>query len=417
MPIDKMFSDAMLGTFRGMAQEMKDKNITGTDVDEMNNCLTRMEQLAEELSDLGEFNGLLMQENLMMRFSDHYGRALSNASKAQYQVSGTVYDEKTDQQLMNQTLNAYRDAIKRLEEAKKASVEYHGKKASDVFLNTDHLIKPIEDVIKLGESGLTYATFLRKMIEMGMDKAMEGSVCSRVAIVYIRDFYTAAKISPLYEEREEAHLKLFDELASNSKFKSPSLLKYNLGCERIDAGMEPKIKKWDAIKTAYENILETLSNWSMAHMSFAPTLEPWSMAENPRAAVKRDIECDPGKLEIQLIQLKKYFGMTFEDVFKHEVFVWDVNWQHLWYSQEYTTFMRYDVFPVCKPGNKLGAELISKMESIYKEHRMRNPDQNKINERYRINHNQYFGEGTYEAKHGVPQPYLCNAKSWDLTTF
>ncbi|HYG49718.1 MAG TPA: hypothetical protein VD905_02395 [Flavobacteriales bacterium] len=417
MPIDPMFSESILSSFRGMAKEMDDKNITGPDVDQMKAALGRMEQLANELSDLNEFNGLIMQENLYMKFSDHYGRALSNASKAQYQVNSNVYDEKSDRQLMNQTLNAYRDAIKRLQEAKKENVKQHGEKASKVFLDTDHLIKPIEDVIKLGESGITYAAFLRMMIEQGMDKAMEGSIVGRNAIVYSKEFYEAGKISPHYDERETRNLALYDELTATSKFHVPSILKYNLGCEKIAVEIDPKIKKWDAIKDAFDRILSELSFWSMANMTFAHTLEPWSMAANPREAVKRTVECTPGEHAVQLKQFKKYFGLDFYDIFTHEIFLWDVTWHHIWYSQEYINFLKDEVKPICLPGNKLSPELVSKMEKIYKEDRMRNPDLHKVAERYKENHDKYFGEGTYEAKHGPIAKYGGGAASWNLAEF
>jgi hypothetical protein len=417
MAIDPMFSDAILGTFRGMSKEMTDKNITGPDVDEMNKALGRMEQLAADLTDLNEFNGLMMQENLYTKFSDYYGRALSNASKAQYQVSGDVYDEKSDKQLMDQTLKAYRDAIQRLKDAKKESVAQHGEKASHVFLNTDYIIKPIEDVIKLGESGVSYPYFLRKMIEDGLDKAMEGSVIGRDAIIYSKDFYDSAKISPLYEIRESMQLALYDELCAKSKFSVPSLLKYNLGCEEIGVNINPQIKKWEAIKDAIERILEKISNWSMAHMSYAHTIDPWAMADNPKAAVVKDIECNPGELEVQLKHFKKYFGLEFHDIFKHEVFIWEVTWNHMWYSQEYLTYLRDEIFPICKPENKIPSELISKMEKIHKEDRMRNPELHKVAERYRTNHDKYFGEGNYEEKHGKVTVYGGNSPAWNLASF
>jgi hypothetical protein len=412
MAIDPMFSDSILGTFRGMSKEMADKNITGEDVEAMNATLARMEQLAHDLSDLNEFNGLMMQENLYMKFSDHYGRALSNASKAQYQVNSNVYDEKTDAQLMKQTLNAYKDAITRLKEAKKDNVKQHGEKASTVFLDTDHLIKPIEDVIKLGESGIGYATFLRSIIEQGMDKAMEGSVVGRNAILYTKAFYEAAKISPHYDDRETKNLALYDELVAKSKFQVPSVLKYNLGCEKIAVEIDPLIRKWDAVKNAFERILSTLSNWCMAHMSYAHTIDPWAMASDPRAAVKEDLECNPGELQVQLRQFKKYFGLEFNDIFTHEIFKWEVKWHAMWYSQEFVNYMKDEAFVHCMPGKRMPAELILKMEKIHKEDRMRNPELHKVAERYRDNHDNYFGEGIYEGKYGPIKNYGGNAKAW-----
>ena len=417
MPLDPMFADAILGTFRNMATEIKEKGITGEDTDKMNAVLHRMEELVQKYDDMNEFNGMIMQENLYTKFSDYYGRILAKASSAQYQVDANNYDEAADKKLLNQTLDAYQQAIDRLRKAKKDTVKNVGEKASKVFLDDEALIAPIQKVIDLGRSGYSYAAFLRLMIENGMDKAMEGSTVSRDAILYSIDNYTAGKINPHYEARENEFLKVWDELAVKAKFNVPSLLKYGFACDEINLKFEPLIIRWDKIKHYWENLLTRLCDWSMAHMSFAHTIEPWSVAPNPRAAVQETLDCDPGKIEIILSQIKRYFNIEFHDIFKHETFVWDANWQHMWYSQEYVMFMRDEVFPYCKPGMVMPRELAAKMESIYKGHRLRNPEQIKINERYRDVHNKYFGEGTYEKKYGMPEPYECNADPWDLSKF
>ncbi len=417
MPLDQATAEAMIGTFRNMAKEITDKGHTGEDVDKMKIALFRMEELSQQCNDISEFSGLLMQENLYMKFSDYYSRVLSNAAKEQYQVNATTYDETADNKLLQQTLKAYRDAINRLRDAKKENIKQHGEKASQVFFNDEALIKPIENVIQLGESGYTYPKFLKLMIENGMDKAMEGSIVSKDSIVYSKSFYEAAKINPHYEKREIAFLDKWDELSAKAKFGIASVFKYNLACEVINAEIDPQIERWEKTKSYWENVLSLLCDWAMAHMSFAHQIEPWAQAPNPRAAVQETIDCEPGKLEIRLTQIQKYFELSFNDIFKHETFLWDVQWQHLWYSQEFTTFMRDEVFRFCKPGNRMPSELSTKMEKIYNEKRMRNPDQNKINERYRDNHNKYFGEGDFEKKYGMPKPYVCNAKSWTLETF
>ncbi len=417
MGLDPMFADAILGTFRNMSRELKDKEISGEDFDKMNSYLARMEELAQKHDDMNEFNGIVMQENLYGKFSDHYGRALSAASSAQYSVGGAVYDDAADQKLLKQTLDAYRNSIATIKQMKKENVEMHGETASKVFVKDDLLIKPIQDVISLGEAGHTYGTFLRLMIEKGLDKAMEGSIVSRDAIIYSRDFYAAGKINPHYEERENKLLEKWDELCAKSKIGVASVLKYNLASDIIYDTYEPKIKLWYNTNSTWDKALTLISEWAMAHMSFAPSLEPWSVAPNPRASVQETIDCEPGKLEVRLAQLKKYFGISFHDIFKHETFLWDCTHHQMWYSQEYIMYLRDEVFQHCKPGNKMPQELISKMEKIWNEKRMRNPDQNKLNERYRDNHNKYFGEGNFEEKYGMNPPYECNASSWDLSNF
>ena len=49
MPIDKTYSDAMLGTFRNMMQECMDKKMSGKAFDTMSNAMDRMEAFALEM--------------------------------------------------------------------------------------------------------------------------------------------------------------------------------------------------------------------------------------------------------------------------------------------------------------------------------------------------------------------------------
>ena len=48
MPIEKMYTDAMLGTFRNMLQECRDKKLSGDAFDKMQTAMSRMENLAVE---------------------------------------------------------------------------------------------------------------------------------------------------------------------------------------------------------------------------------------------------------------------------------------------------------------------------------------------------------------------------------
>ncbi|MGB3008190.1 MAG: hypothetical protein WBC06_16875, partial [Chitinophagaceae bacterium] len=81
MPVDKIMLDAMLGTFRNMLKECRDKNMSGDDFNQMQLTMQRMEDLGQELSDIGAYSGQLMQEGLFMKFSDHYGKLLSAAAQ------------------------------------------------------------------------------------------------------------------------------------------------------------------------------------------------------------------------------------------------------------------------------------------------------------------------------------------------
>lgn len=184
-----------------------------------------------------------MQENLFAKFSDHYGRALNvQAQEASGGESGDDYD---DGALLKQTLDALRNAVKSIKDAKqqaiRQSAEYDPQKAMDqgldylernkekmglgdvldthgggmdnlkkaaaedlqkeltarpnaygntaeieALINDEALTKPIEDIIALGEEeGMTFPRFLRLQIELGLDKAMEGSVVVREGMFMI----------------------------------------------------------------------------------------------------------------------------------------------------------------------------------------------------------------------------------------
>ena len=106
MPVDKMIVDAMLGTFRNMLQECRNKNFSGDDLEAMASVLARMEQLGVEMDDTGAYSGMLVQEGLFMKFSDHYSKVLSAAAQQAGSANSGVYDEAADKQLLQNTLNA-----------------------------------------------------------------------------------------------------------------------------------------------------------------------------------------------------------------------------------------------------------------------------------------------------------------------
>lgn len=417
MPLDSTMSDAMLGTFRNMAKEIKDKEYVGEDVDKMNEVLARMEELTQIHSDMNDFSGAMMQENLYMKFSDHYGRALGAGMSGQYQLKGEGYGPEQDKQLLDQSLNAYRDAIKRLEQAKKESVQTHGEKKSGVFFKESLLIKPIQDVIDLGESGLTYGTFLRKMIELGMDKAMEGSVVMKDSLIYLRDMMEAIKASPYEGMKCEDHILNFEHLVSITKFNVPPTLKFNLANEASDIPHDINAKRWYAIKNYWETIISHLSDWAIAHCSFAHTLDPWAMAKNPTASVRETVECEPGEIAIFLNIMQRNFDVDFNGIFEHETFAWEVEHHKLWYSQEYITFLKNEAYPHCQPGKKMPADLITKMEGIYKGKKLSNPNLHLVVEKSIEVHDNYFGKGSYAAEHGLPDKVPSNAAAWNLATF
>ena len=64
MPVPKAMLDPMLGSFRGMMQEVEAKGLSGPPVEAMRAALGRMEALGQEHHDLSAFQGQVMQEDL-----------------------------------------------------------------------------------------------------------------------------------------------------------------------------------------------------------------------------------------------------------------------------------------------------------------------------------------------------------------
>lgn len=411
MPIDPVFADSILGTFRTMAKEVTDKGASGPDYDTMMTAMNRMEQLAREMDDLNDFNGAMMQENLYFTFSNAYGQVLGALAAPKYQVQGNEYGEAQDQQLLNQTLNAYRDAVNKLIETKKENIQRVGAQEAKLF-DEESYARPVREVIALGESGYSYPQFLSEMIKRGLDKAMEGATANREVQLYTLNYYKAGAFNPLYIQREQECIDLFDSLKAKSVIGVPEPFQYSLGVDAIHHKYEGPLEKWNAIRDHWEKILDNLSWWTLSWCSFATTIEPWSMAENPRAAVRETQECNPGELGVLLRQFQDYFSLNFEAIFTHETFVNEVQGNFLWYSQEYIDLIRNEIFPAAKPGGSPSSQAIAKAEDIYRGDRMRNPELHLVNERWRKFYNGFFGEGYYEKKFPSAAPEVSKAAPW-----
>ncbi len=434
MPIDKMMSDAILGTFRNMKADCEKQELFGEEFDKMSACLARMEELAEQLDDLNEFNGQIAQENLYAKFSDHYGRVLSAQAMADQEEKG--YDDKT---LLDQTVGALRDAIKRLKDAKQEAIDLSISQAAeisngqgkgnrqtvmdnsveiDVLINNEAIIKPIENLIALGEEeGMTLPRFLRIQIEKGMDKAMEGSSVLRDGYEYQLAFIKAIPESPIHIKKWERKIEGFDRLAANSEFGVPNSKELTFMDEDIDYEFEADILKWGNITDRWEDLLWDLSFWSLSYTSMAPYIEPWSMSDNPRQAVIRTQEKTPGLFKQKERLLEKYFGISFMDIFKHPTFEWKVMHHTIGESQEYVNFLIEKVYPQCKPFNSLPSEIISEREAFYKEKREMNPELHLPQQRFAEFYDGKFGEGRYASKYPIMEKGEWNAQPWNWYTF
>lgn len=235
MPIEKTYTDAMLGTFRNMLQECKDKKMSGEAFDKMAAAMSRMEALALEMNDLGAFSAKMATEGLFTDFSTAYGAVLAEEGQKKYTSSGTYDDDK----LLQQTLSGYENSLVQLNN--------HPDK--------ERLQASIQNVIDLGRSGINYPTFLRLLIEKGLDKAMEGSIISREALE--KDIHWAAElILPVYEKRNREILAKYDEMAAVAVFGVPDSIVFSMERFRMDSAFQPAINKYQAIIDRWGRLLE-----------------------------------------------------------------------------------------------------------------------------------------------------------------
>ena len=465
MPLDPMMTDAILGTFKNMVQEIKDKNLTGEDVDKMNGYYDRMVELSQIHSDMNAFNGQIMQENLYMLFSDHYGRALSQAAVQQQEEKG--YDDAT---LLKQTLDALRNAIVQLEKGKQDAidatrnfdtnkaiadgVDFAARNGSvpmskkdvkrikeqaqkenqtdlatmpnmgnndveiDVLINIEPITSAIQNLINLGEQeGMTLPRFLRIQIEKGLDRAAEGMILVRDAYEEDYAFQKSYTLSPYHIQKAKEKLDTYDLLASQNKFNIPNNDELNFCDEKIDYKYERDIIIWDEIVDRWEQILDDLAHWSLAYTSVAPYIDPWKGAQNPKQATIETQKIQPGILKERLRLFKKYFDLDFMDIFKHPTFKWKVENHTIGYSQEFILFLIDVVYPQCQPFNDLSPEAIQQRLDLYNDSREANPEANKPMEKFIAYYDNKFGAGRYLSKYPAPSPIMSNAQPWEWDFF
>lgn len=385
----------------------------------MEATLNRMEQLGQEINDMGTFSGQLMQEGLFMKFSDHYGKLLASAARQQQSSTSNSYDESTDKNLLNQTLQAYRDTITRIKENKEQTKKMLGANASDadVLLKDKAITDAIEHVIKVGETGISYPAFLSEMIKSGLDKAMEGSALSRDAQVYLLDAAKATASNPYYIKKEEDKLNFFDALVKASPAGVPNNLQYTLGCDKSEWKYQPGINKWNKIKEGWDKAIFWLDEWITSYCSFAPQIKPWSDAENPVESTIESQDCVPGKLRAWEKINQRYFNQSLLELFRHESFAWDVKYHSMYWSQEYMEFLLKEVELVCQPFHAPSAPLIEKAAYFHKEKRKVSPDICEPLLRYAKYFDSYFGEGEFQKRFGLPEKVVTNAAAWEWDKF
>lgn len=344
MAVDKASVDAILGTYRNMLKEVTDKKASGGDFEKMKSVLAEMESLALESDDMIEFTTKLTTKNLFVDFSNAYSNVLISAGKQEYE------GDQGDEKLLQQTLSAYENAVTQLE----------GKKHSE------KLIAPIKEVIELGKSGISYPGFLRICEEKGLNKALEGSVVVRDAILEEIDFAVKDYL-PLNEKMLREILKMFDELSSKAEFGIPDSAEFGLKRIHIEWKYVPEINKWDMIIRHWEKMLESVYDWVDSYGKFATGDTRWVDLRGikyTKQNIRRTNDCNPGIFKQQERIFYESFGLKWEDIFEHDTFKNEMKAGRIPYSDENLSIIR-DAYPLCKPFSKPSEDLIQRAEKEY----------------------------------------------------
>ncbi len=77
MAIEEKYTEPMFGSLRAMIKKCQDESIAGEHFESMKSILKRMEDLAGEMSDFGDYFEVIQEEDLINRFSNSYSDALS----------------------------------------------------------------------------------------------------------------------------------------------------------------------------------------------------------------------------------------------------------------------------------------------------------------------------------------------------
>lgn len=353
MPVDKATADSILDTYRNMYREVEDKGASGESFLEMKNALERMEQLALDADDIMDFTTCLTTEDLFIKFSNTYSSVLAASMKEKY--SGDDGDEL----LMKNTLEAYRESLKSLTDNP----------------NFDKLSKPIQELIDLGESEITYPVFLRIAEEKGLNQALQGDVVVRDALIADLEFAKFMHL-PLEVEMHTKILKKHDQLAAPSPFQVADSFELGLERQKIEWEYLPPINKWNLMIRIWGKMLENVYDWLDSYGSFAPHDERWLDMRGPsytQQNVKRTQECNPGILKAREQIFQDYFQMGWDDIFTHATFGNEYNARRIWYSDETLELIK-KAYPYCKPFKQPDPELIREAEKIYSQKKFKRPD-------------------------------------------
>ena len=351
MPVDAMFVDPMLGTFRGMMLEMDQKQLTGANVDEMRAVMNQMEGLAQQHSDFAAFSGELTQHQCFQRFSDAYGRALGEAAKAS---AGGPGGKPSDAEMLENMVSAYEQTM----------AMYQSGQAGDQGMK---LLPVITQMVQLGRSGVSFPVYLRMLEEQGLTKALEGSgVVLRPSLVAA--IQEAAKHWRPHEYAEvQAELAAYDEMAAAAPFGLPDSFALSLRFRRIEWEYAPRHAWWDALIRRWSYMIDVAWDWLDSFASFAPYDERWLAKGNPartKKNIRRTQECGPGNFLYRNAVMHRYFQMTINDVWAHDSFTYEYTARRIHQSDERLQLVR-DTIPHIAVGAKPPAELVQRAEQLH----------------------------------------------------
>jgi hypothetical protein len=371
LPVDKAMVDTILGTYRKMFKELEDKGVQGESFQTMRETMERMETLAIETNDVSEFTAKLTTENLFMEFSNAYTEIMTALVKGEYSEGGG------DELLMEKTLEAYEHSIESL----KGNPNYEKLKA------------PIEELIELGKSGVSYPVFLRMAEEKGLNQALQGDMVVRDAILSEKMFCELLHL-PLEVEKHEKILKKHDELASQSPFNVADSFQFGLERQKIEWEYTPLTNQWNLISRLWEKMIENVYDWLDSFGSFAPHDYRWKSLKGMSYTmrnIKRTQECNPGILKAREKIFMDYFQMSWDDIFEHETYLTAYDAKQIWYSDQTLELIK-KAYPYCKPFGKPNSELISEAEEIYSTKSYQRPDAFQYSDEDREKFIALFGE-------------------------
>ena len=414
------YIEPLVQGYKNILDDMKNRNITGKYYDEVEKLYNRILELIETSSDITAFYMKMNDENLAIKISDAYSRALTEQAEKATQ-SGGAYD---DNALMKMNVNALRESVKSIRQSFDEVME----KATEadklrimVDQNPEEMIKSVENLIALSEEpGMTYANFLRLQIERGLDDFNASSI-TRKAIETQLDCYKILIYPDLETKVLEEKLEAYDKLAEKNKFKTVDPHEWEFVAKRIEWKYEPEIIKRDQIYHLFEKILDNLDLWDMASCPFAMNVRPWADiwdVEKRKWTIEKDKNVLPGMIFEYEKLLLHYFGLKFKDIIHDQSFIHAIKAHTLIHSQEIVEHLLLEVYPHCKPFNTMPQHLIDKRTEIQMANREENPELDKPFYTLKEYYDSLYGEKYMEIiSKGLKPRNGSAARPWDLNSF